>query len=137
MNSDILRTATRYLLPLLVLFSLFLLLQGHNHPGGGFVSGLVASSAGALYALVYRPDRARALLRVQPQTLIGCGLFVALLSGVAGLLRGEPFLTGWWFATQGETVSPLSLGTPVLFDVGVDLVVIGVTLNVILTLLEE
>ena len=51
MISLILRTATRYLLPLLLLFSIFLLLRGHNEPGGGFVAGLVAATAFALYAL--------------------------------------------------------------------------------------
>jgi L-alanine-DL-glutamate epimerase-like enolase superfamily enzyme len=51
MNSLILRTAARYLLPLLILFSIFLLFRGHNEPGGGFVAGLVAAAAFALYAL--------------------------------------------------------------------------------------
>ncbi|HOK13458.1 MAG TPA: MnhB domain-containing protein, partial [Candidatus Kapabacteria bacterium] len=45
MRSIILRTMTMYLLPLLLIFSVFLLFRGHNHPGGGFVGGLVASAA--------------------------------------------------------------------------------------------
>ena len=53
MNSIILRTATRFMLPLLILFSIVVLLRGHNQPGGGFVGGLLATSAFALYAMAF------------------------------------------------------------------------------------
>ena len=52
-NSPIFRTAARLLMPLLLLFSVFLLLRGHNEPGGGFVGGLVAAAAFALYAIAF------------------------------------------------------------------------------------
>ncbi len=71
--SLILSTATRYLLPLLLLFSLFLLLRGHNEPGGGFVGGLVAVAAFALYALAAGTQEARSLLRVDTRTLMAVG----------------------------------------------------------------
>jgi multicomponent Na+:H+ antiporter subunit B len=58
-----------------LLFSLFLLFRGHNEPGGGFVGGLVAATAFALYAIAYGIVRARQALRVDPRTLIGIGLF--------------------------------------------------------------
>jgi len=51
MTSLILRTATRYLFPIIMLFSVYVLLRGHNEPGGGFVGGLAAASAYTLYAL--------------------------------------------------------------------------------------
>jgi len=130
--SLILGVAVRLLLPLLLLFSIFLLFRGHHAPGGGFVGGLVAAAALALYALAQGVTAARRLLRIPPQDVIAAGLLTALGSGVVGMLEGLPFLTGRWI-----TVHHLKLGTPVIFDVGVYLVVIGVTLLIIFTLMEE
>ena len=100
-NSPIFRTAARLLMPLLLLFSVFLLLRGHNEPGGGFVGGLVAAAAFALYAIAFGVQRARQALLVQPLTLLGAGLLIALLSGLPAVLRGEPFLTALWALRAG------------------------------------
>ena len=72
-DSLILRTTTRLLLPLLVMFSLFILLRGHNEPGGGFIGGLLAAGGLCLYLLAHGADATRRLLRVDPRTLIGIG----------------------------------------------------------------
>lgn len=136
MTSLILTTATRYLMPVLLLFSLFLLVRGHNDPGGGFTGGLVAASAFALYAIAFDVSDARQLLQVEPRLLIGIGLFMALSSGlIAPLFTGEPFLTGKWSGLALPTVG--ELGTPLLFDTGVYLVVVGITLLIIFSLAEE
>lgn len=134
MTSLILSTATRYMLPLLLLFSIFLLLRGHNEPGGGFVGGLVAAAAFALYAIAFDVATARRTLGIDSRTLIGLGLLIALSSGVVGLLAGQPFMTGLW----SEHAVPLlgKIGTPLFFDIGVYLVVIGVTLTIIFGLAE-
>ena len=83
MNSPIFRTAARLLMPLLLLFSVFLLFRGHNQPGGGFVGGLIAAAAFALYAIAFGVQRARQALLVRPMTLLGAGLLIALVSGAA------------------------------------------------------
>jgi len=137
MNSLILRTATRYLVTLLLLFSIFLLLRGHNEPGGGFVGGLVAASAFALYGLAHDEAAARSALRVDTRHLIACGLLIATLSGVAPILVERPFLTGLWAEISLFGVTRLELGTPLLFDIGVYLVVLGVALTIILGMAEE
>jgi multicomponent Na+:H+ antiporter subunit B len=137
MTSLILRTATRMLMSILLLFSLFLLLRGHNEPGGGFVGGLVAAAAFILYAIAVDVDSARRLLRIEPHTLIAAGLLVAAASGTLGLAAGKPFLTGIWFTWTLPDQEKLSVGTVLGFDIGVYLVVVGATLAVILTLLEE
>lgn len=134
MASLILSTATRYMLPLLVLFSIFLLLRGHNEPGGGFVGGLVAAAAFALYAFAFNVENARQALRVNPRQLIGIGLLTAVGSGMLGLLMGHPFMKGLWSKNPVPVLG--KLGTPVLFDVGVYLLVIGVTLTIIFALAE-
>lgn len=133
--SLILATATRYLVPLLLLFAFFMLLRGHNEPGGGFVGGLVAASAIALYALANGLPRAVGVFRMRPMTLIGIGLLAALASGTVAALNGLPFLTGLWSTVTLGVVG--KLGTPLLFDVGVFLVVVGVTLLIIFSLMEE
>jgi multicomponent Na+:H+ antiporter subunit B len=137
MSSLILRTATRALQPLLLLFSVFLLLRGHHEPGGGFVGGLTATAAFALQALAYGVGSARRALRVDPRTLAGGGLVLALLGGAASLLAGRPFMTSGWASVPVPGIGPDELGTPLLFDAGVYLVVLGSVLGVILSLREE
>ena len=133
-RSIVLVTAARVLVPLLLLFSFFLLLRGHYEPGGGFVGGLVAASAFALAAFARGAGAARRLLRVPPTALIGAGLLVAVASGLPALLSGDPFLEGRWGSAKLPVLG--KPGTPLLFDVGVYLVVLGTVLTVILSLLE-
>ena len=135
MKSLILQTASRYLMVLLVLFSVFMLLRGHNEPGGGFVGGLLIAGAFALYGLAYEPKAARRLLRLDPRTIIGVGLVTAAGSGLAALWYGQPFLTGQWLPYPIPFLG--KLGTVFFFDLGVYLVVLGTTLLVLLTLEEE
>ena len=136
MNSLILRAAVRALQPVLLLYSFFLLVAGHNQPGGGFVGGLVAAAALALYAIAYDAASARALAIVNPRTMLGVGLLLALVSGTIALLAQRPLMTGLW-ADIPVGGGKLALGTPLLFDVGVYLVVVGVTLLIVLTLVED
>lgn len=135
MRSIILLTATTYLLPLLLLLSVYLLLHGHDFPGGGFVGGLVASAAFALYVISRGVEESRKMIRVDPRVLIGAGLLTALVSGCLSLGADKPFLTGLW-TTLGSTTE-WKIGTPILFDVGVYLVVVGATLTIIFSLAED
>ena len=130
-TSPIFQTAARYLMPLLLAFAVYLLVRGHNEPGGGFVGGLVAAAGFALYMISCGVERARQVLWLKPMTLLAAGLSIALLSGVPAAIRGQPFMTAQW---TGELVQ---IGTPVLFDVGVFLVVSGVALMMIFSLAEE
>ena len=135
MQSLILAATSKVLLPLLLLFSVFLLFRGHYQPGGGFVGGLVAAAAFALFAIASGLEQARRALRVNPRTLIASGLLLALFSGVPALLLHEPFLTAKWTTTDLPILS--GLGTPTVFDIGVYLVVIGVGLTIIFSLAER
>jgi multicomponent Na+:H+ antiporter subunit B len=140
MNSSlILRTATRFMLPLLLLFSLFLLLRGHNKPGGGFVGGLVGASAFTLYALSFGFRAAREALWIEPLRVIAAGLLVALAAGVLPLLLGNPLLAhrATWIYLTLPGYGDWEIGTTLLFDIGVYLVVFGVTLLIVLALAEE
>ena len=130
-SSPIFRTGVALLLPLLLIFAILLMLRGHNEPGGGFVGGLVAAAAFALYLMAFGVARARQALRVRPLTLLGVGLLIAVGSGLPAAVKGQPFLTAQWIDT------PFTIGTPVIFDLGVFLVVTGVVLMMIFSLAEE
>ena len=135
MNSMILSTAVRYLLPLLLMLSVFLLLRGHNEPGGGFVGGLVAAAALTLYAMALGLRSAREVLGLDPQILIYVGLLTAAASGLPALFAGLEFMTGLWSTQELPVIG--KLGTPLLFDVGVYLVVLGITLTIIFALIDH
>ncbi len=137
MTSLILRTATRFMLPLLFLFSLFLLYRGHNQPGGGFSGGLIASLAVVLYGFAFGPAAAKAILALESWKLIGLGLLIASGSGLPSLLRGEPYMTGVWVRWTFLSIGTIEIGTPVIFDVGVYLVVVGIAVSIIIPLMEE
>ncbi|EKO3655474.1 Na+/H+ antiporter subunit B [Vibrio metschnikovii] len=133
----ILQVAARFLLPMLLLFSIFLLLRGHNEPGGGFIAGLVASSAFALHLFAFTPVQTRRLIGVDSSQLMGIGLMIAMFSGVIGvILSGSEFLTSVWWTVYLPGVGELKLSTPLLFDIGVYLVVIGMVTTLLLTLAE-
>jgi multicomponent Na+:H+ antiporter subunit B len=125
MNSLILQISLRWLVPLLALASLFLLIRGHHEPGGGFAGGLVAALAVVLLSLAEGTRAARRFLRFSPTRLIATGLLIAVFSGCLRLLTGDPFLESIWVSIPlGFTY--VKLGTPLLFDCGVYLLVLGV-----------
>ncbi len=138
MKDLILRTASVYLTPLLLLFSVFLLVRGHNEPGGGFAGGLVAAAAFVLLSISSSVPLARRTLRLDPRTLVGGGLLLMLASGlVAPLLTGQPYLSALWWQLPLPAGGTVSLGTPLLFDIGVYLAVAGTVLVIVFALEEE
>jgi multisubunit Na+/H+ antiporter MnhB subunit len=137
MHSLILKVATRLLVGLILVFAFYLLLRGHNAPGGGFVAALVAGTGFALVAISEGPAVVRSAIRFDPERIAMCGLGVAILCGAAGWLAGRPFLTGiWWIVPTGQP-NALAIGTPLFFDVGVFLTVLGTLLTLILALEEN
>jgi multicomponent Na+:H+ antiporter subunit B len=122
MTSLILRAMAPLLICLLLVFSLLFLVRGHGAPGGGFIGGLIAVAALLLQALIHGAVGLRRLLRVQPARIAAAGVLLAACSGIASWVVGEPLLTPLWAEVKVEA---LALGTPMLFDVGVYLVVVG------------
>ena len=138
MNSLILNAATRLLVALILLFSVYMLLRGHNDPGGGFIGGLIASIGFALYAMAHGTAAARQALRFDPASIAMVGVGVALLAGLWAALFGDPLFTGQWlFIGASEDSKGLPLSTVLVFDVGVYLVVVGAVLTLVLALEEE
>lgn len=134
MRTVILKTASAYLLPVLLLFSVFILLRGHYLPGGGFVGGLMASIAFVLHAFANGLSNTKTLIKFHPGFLMPVGLALAFLSGMAPLIFNLPFMTGLWYPDAIPVIG--SLGSALFFDIGVYLVVIGVTLTIIFTIAD-
>ncbi|RLK48567.1 multisubunit sodium/proton antiporter MrpB subunit [Alkalispirillum mobile] len=135
-HSLILQTAARFLLPLQLLFSIFLLLRGHDEPGGGFIAGLVAAGAFALYLFAFGIPATKQLLRVSPHDLFGWGLFIGTLAAVPPLFMDLPLFTALWWDVPVPMIGEIKLNTPLLFDVGVYLTVLGSVLAIVIALAE-
>lgn len=133
MRTLIFRTAAPTLTALMLMFSVFVLLRGHNEPGGGFIGGLIAASAFAIHGIAFGVHQVRRTLYFHPMAISGFGLFLAILAGLISLMAGAPFLTGLWTSLTVRDLT-IDLSTPMLFDIGVYLVVIGSITSIALAL---
>ena len=135
MKTLIFKTIAPALTAIMVVFSIFVLLRGHNEPGGGFIGGLIAASAIAIYGIAAGVEEVRKALKIDPISLAGFGVFIAGLSGMLSLGQSVPYLTGLWDFIPffgGE----IAVSTPMVFDIGVYFAVVG-TLSAVALALEE
>ncbi len=136
MNTVIFKTIAPALTAIMVVFSIFVLLRGHNEPGGGFIGGLIAASAIAIYGIAVGVENVRKALKFDPVSIAGFGVFIAAFAGLLSLGQSVPFLTGLWgYIPFGET--KITVSTPMLFDIGVYFAVLGTIGAVALALEEE
>lgn len=117
------------------IISIYLLLRGHNLPGGGFIGGLATGMSFILLGLVRGWPELQRELPVPPLRLAAFGLFLSMCSGAAPMAFGQPFLTQYnfhlpWLPLVGE----LHVGTPLIFDIGVFLLVSCVTVKLVIVL---
>ena len=136
MRTLIFRTVAPFLSSLMVVFSIFVLLRGHNEPGGGFIGGLIAASALAIYGIGCGVAPVRRALYFHPMGIAGFGLLIGSLAGVMSIFYGVPFMTGLWgyIPLFGESVKVSSV---LVFDIGVYLVVVGSIGSIALSLEER
>ena len=136
MNSIILTAAARLIAPIIFVVSLILLYQGHSLPGGGFIGGLIAATAILLkdFANSRAAKKLPEMVKVGPDdeskpmpvVLMIIGLGVAGCSALLPVFFGDPFFMGYWLPTFSlPGLGAIHLGTPLIFDVGVYLTVIG------------
>jgi multisubunit Na+/H+ antiporter MnhB subunit len=123
--SPLLATGVRTMVPTLLIFSVWLLVVGHDLPGGGFAGGLVAGAALLLLFLAFGSRGVRRLLPFDPESIAGAGLALALLSGMIGLLVGGAFLGYEYVSRDLPYVGEVKVSTLLLFDVGVYVLVVG------------
>ena len=130
-----LRLLERGLTPVLLILAFILLMVGHNIPGGGFIGGLVVAAAIQIQILSRGDKVIRRTLGPWLQPTIGLGLLTAVTAAVLGLLEGVFFKGIWWEGHWGPIT--LELGTPMLFDVGVFLVVLAIVASYLLSLTDQ
>ncbi len=141
-RSIVFEVVTRILFPVMIVVSVYLLIAGHNAPGGGFAGGLVAGMALVIRYLAAGSRELDEAAPVDAGRVLGAGLLLAGVSALAPLPFGGRILQSYDlsidFGRLAEVVTPLGplevLGSPhlvtsVFFDVGVYLVVIGVMLD--------
>ncbi|OFS06264.1 Na+/H+ antiporter subunit A [Kytococcus sp. HMSC28H12] len=133
-RSLMLEVATRLVFHVIIVWSVYLLLAGHNHPGGGFAAGLVAGLGLLLRYLAGGRAELGAALPVVPGWLLGTGLFLSAGTGLVSLLAGGEVLQTWTYDLHLGPVGELHLVSSVAFDVGVYLVVVGLLLDLLSSL---
>ncbi|MCQ2004923.1 Na+/H+ antiporter subunit B [Rhizobium sp. NRK18] len=136
MNTVIFRTAAPFLTSLMLLFSVFVLLRGHNEPGGGFIGGLIAASALAIYGIACGVATVRRAIRFHPITIAAAGLLLSCCAGLLSLFPDVPFMTALWIYPSIFGVE-VPLSTVTAFDTGVYLVVVGSITSIALALEER
>jgi multicomponent K+:H+ antiporter subunit A len=129
----LLQVATRTLLPLAAMVSVYLLLRGHNLPGGGFIAGLVLAAA-VMIVRVAGGTPLPAAGDLAHSLWIGGGLLIAGVTGLFSAMFGHPFLTSAFGHPVLPVIGELPLATAALFDLGVYLTVIGATLLALMTI---
>lgn len=130
MKPYLLQVSTRLMCPALFVLSLIILYRGHNLPGGGFIGGLMAASSIIMLALAFGWASALKRVPMDPLIIMTIGMAVALISGLPGYISGDPFMAGRWLpAIEAPVIGKIKLGTPLLFDVGVYLTVLGFTVK--------
>jgi len=135
-RSLILEEAERWLFRLILLVSVFLMVRGHNAPGGGFIGGLVAGAAFTLRHLAGRAGEADLCGRARPHVLLGAGVLLAVGTAMAPLVSGDALLESAVFAGDWPVVGKFKLVSAAVFDFGVYLAVIGFVLTVLVVLGE-
>lgn len=135
MNTVIFRTLAPLIVAIMLVFSVYVCLRGHNEPGGGFIGGLIAAASIAVYGMATGVGAVRRALHVDPMAIAGFGVVMAGFSGLLSLFTGSPFMTSiWLYLPVGD--SEIALSTPLFFDLGVYCVVFG-TLSAVALSLES
>ncbi len=139
MNSIIFSAGARILVALLLVFSIFMLLRGHNLPGGGFIGGLIGAVAFIVYMLACGTREAKAALRISPEAIAMIGLGIALFAGLMAAPFGDALFTGQWAWIGGDSYATAVFkpNSVLVFDVGVYLVVLGSIVSLACAFEEE
>lgn len=134
-RSTVLTTTVNGITPIVLAFSIFLTLRGHNAPGGGFSGGLVMGSAVVLRYLASGPAGIRSL-RIDPISLMGAGLTLAMAVGLTSLAVDTSFLESAIWKAEVPVIGDIKIVSSSLFDIGVHVLVVGVVMAVLVAFAE-
>jgi multicomponent Na+:H+ antiporter subunit B len=136
-NNLILQFTSKFVFFIIFFFAVHIFFAGHYTPGGGFVGGLLMSSAIVLLVIAYDLKTVQMILPLNYMYMTAVGLILALGTAAFPMLRGKPFFTHFYDYYHLPLIGKTSLHTAALFDLGVFLVVVGVTMTIIQTIGED
>lgn len=136
-NDVMLQTATKVVIFIILLFAVHVFFAGHYTPGGGFVGGLLTASAIVLLMLAFDLETVKNILPFNYVTMVAIGLLIALGTASASIVFDVPFFTHAYDYFNLPLFGKTSLHSAALFDLGVYLVVVGVTMTIIQTIGED
>lgn len=131
LNNVILKTTTQVVFFMIFLFSIHIFFAGHFSPGGGFVGGLLTASALVLLLLTYDLKTVQQLLPINYTTMTAIGLLLSLGTAATSVFLGDAFFKHYFDHFTLPLFGDTELHTAMLFDLGVYLVVVGVTMIII------
>ncbi|KKB34984.1 Na(+)/H(+) antiporter subunit B [Bacillus thermotolerans] len=136
-NNVIFQTASKVIFFIIILFSIHLFFAGHYYPGGGFIGGLMTSGAIVLLLLAFDIQTVAKGFPVDYKIVVGLGLLIAIATAAGAMLFNVPFFTHAFGDVYLPILGETGLHTAMLFDLGVYLVVVGVTMTIIQTIGES
>ena len=135
--SPILQAFSRLTLHLMLVFAIYLLLRGHNAPGGGFIAGVLTAVAMTFQMMAFHAESFSNEMPWKPLQVVAVGLLLAAGTGLGSLFLGYPFLTSAFGHYHLPLLGEVELATAMGFDIGVYLVVVGTSLGIIRAIAEE
>lgn len=137
-SSPIFRSVAVIVFFIVNLFALYLLFRGHNFPGGGFIAGVCTAIALILLSFGMGLEAVQKILHADPVRIAVFGMLLATLSGCVPLFFGDPYLTTYNYKAYGlPVIGDFYMGTPLVFDIGVYLAVVGVICKVVFVIAES
>jgi multicomponent Na+:H+ antiporter subunit B len=130
MTTLIAKTITKICIPLVSLFSISLLLAGHNNPGGGFIGGVMFASVISLTYVVFGLEYTKSFFNPSWDKLFGIGLLLASLTAFGAIIFGYNFFRSAFGFIEIPLYGEIELASATLFDIGVYFVVIGTLLHI-------
>ena len=125
------------LFPVIGVAAAFLLLRGHDLPGGGFVAGITMAVAFIVQYMAHGTNFVEARLRILPMRWMGTGLLVAAACGAGAWLFGRPFLTSSFFYVELPVIGAVPVASALVFDLGVFALVVGATVLMLIAIAHQ
>jgi multicomponent K+:H+ antiporter subunit A len=125
------------LFPVIGVTAIFLLLRGHDLPGGGFVAGITMAAAFILQYMARGTVWVEARLHVMPLRWMGFGLLLAGGTGTAAWFFGRPFLTSYFAYAELPLIGRVPMASALLFDIGVFSLVVGATVLMLIAIAHQ
>lgn len=132
-----LQTAAKILVFIIMIFSVYVLFAGHNNPGGGFIGGLITSSALVLLYLAFDLQSVRNIIPFRFNQLAAAGVLTAVLTGTVSLFLNVPFLSQTFKYVDLPFLGTTEVASALVFDLGVYMAVVGTTMTIITSISED